>query len=130
MKLIENNMETLDIKTQEQIKELIDWVFKPTNITLSRFGDSYIIHHTSRHGNDPERKWDEKMYFIYLRKDSQEFIDSISELHMNKSIADAVWVMAHDLCYQKNITDEEKNELLKRLYSQDFLDILNCQRNS
>lgn len=67
-------METLGIQIQEQIKKLIDWVFEPVKITFSRFGDSFIIHHTSRSGNEPERKWDERRYFIYLKKDNQEFI--------------------------------------------------------
>ncbi|MCX6722713.1 MAG: hypothetical protein NT094_01435 [Candidatus Staskawiczbacteria bacterium] len=118
-------MENLDNKTKEKIKEMLEWALEPIQVKVIGFKNSYEVTHRSKMGDEPWKEWKEKLYWVELEKNEKKFLETISELHLRKSIMDAVWVLCHDLCYSSDISEKEKGDILDRLWSKEFLELNN-----
>lgn len=114
-------MDTLDDETKGKIKETIEWALEPIGIKVVGFGDSYEMTHRSKKGDEPWKEWTETLHHVELERAGEKFLETISGLHLRESIMDAVWVMLHDYCYLKDITPSERDIILKRLWSEEFL---------
>jgi hypothetical protein len=114
-------MEKLDLKKQEELKGLIEYVLEPVNGNVLYFLDSYKMRHSVKHGNEPERTWEEVFYPVIVSLNSKEDSMSISNLYLN-NIEDAIWRACHDFVYSNLISDIEKESILKTLYSSGFLE--------
>lgn len=114
-------MEKLDLQKQEELKSLIEYVLQPVNGKVLYFLDLYKMRHSVKHGNEPEKTWEEFFYPVIVSINSKEDSISISNLYLN-NIEDAIWRACHDFVYSNLVSDIEKESILKTLYSQEFLE--------
>lgn len=115
-------MESLNQKTQEEVTEIIKYLLAPISGEVVSFGNPYKITHTSKIGDEPERSWVEICFPVSITTKFGEDRLLLSSVHMDK-LKDAVATACHFLTmYENTISEEGKQEVLKRLYSQEFLE--------
>jgi hypothetical protein len=114
-------MEKLDLQKQEDLKELIEYVLKPLNGKVITFLDPYKMTHRSKTGDEPWHEWVEILYPVIVKINEKEDHLSISDIHLNHT-EDAIWRSCHDFVYSNSITEQERQLIINRLYSLDFLE--------
>ena len=115
-------MTPLDQKTQEEVTEIIKYLLEPISGEVVSFGGPYRITHTSSIGGEPERSWVEICFPVLITTKFGDDRLSLSSVHIDK-LKDAVATACHYLTmYENTIPEEGKQEVLRRLYSQEFLE--------
>lgn len=107
---------------KEEITRLIEYALEPISGKVLSFGEPCEMRHRSRYGNEPERLWTETLYPIIIKTKSGESYMTLSSLYINK-LEDAVWRVCSDLIYTGNLSEEEQQKVLIKIYSQEFLEL-------
>lgn len=121
-------MEPLNQKTQEEVAEIIKYLLEPISGEVESFGEPYEMTHRTKYGNEPERSWVEILYPVLIRTKTGEASLSVSSAHINQ-IEHGVWRACHDFVYTDITSAGDQQEILKRLYSQEFLELRKGKNN-
>lgn len=115
-------MTPLNQKTQEEVTEIIKYLLEPISGEVVSFGGPYRITHTSKIGNEPEHSWVEVCFPFIITTTFGEHRLLLSSAHIDK-LKNAVATACHYLTmYENTISEEGRQEILKKLYSQEFLE--------
>ena len=113
-----------DQEKKEEIIKLIEFALEPIGGKDEKFKDSFEIRHMSRQGNEPEHRWVEQLYPISIKTKFGKLEPCLSSMHIN-SVWDMVFVACRDLAYLHNTPMEVQNEIVKKLYSDEFMALKN-----
>lgn len=115
------NMEPLNKKTQEEITQIIGFLLEPISGEVVSFGDPYEMRVITQVLGESERRHAEQMCAVFLKTNLGEKSLTLSLVHLY-SVKDDVWRACHDFVYTDVPSVGTQQEILKRLYSQEFLE--------
>lgn len=112
-------MNPFDPETTKEIEKLIECVLEPIEGKVKRFGDLHEMRHMTQYGNEPERRWVETFYPVYVDTKFGEKILHLSSLHQKPW--DMVEVACRDLSYLNELPEDVKKQVSDKRYSAEFM---------
>lgn len=117
-------MEELDIQMKEKISKLIEYLLELVEGKVQRFEVSYEMRCSCKYGNDPWKEWTEVIYpVVVVTKFGEEWL-SMNFTHLENK-EDTVEIAVHEFIYTKDFAEQDRNNILERLYSPEYSELKN-----
>lgn len=113
---------SFDQEKTEEITKLIEFALEPIEGKIEKFDDSFEIKHTTRHLGEPVRSWVEILFPIHIKSKFGDVETCLSSMYEN-SPWDMAFVACRDLAYSHDTPQEVQSEIIKKLYSAEFLSL-------
>ncbi len=114
-------MKELNQTTKNKIEQLIKDLLLSINGIVERFEGGYEMKIGTKHGDEPWKEWIETIYYAVVKSDLGEISLRFSLDKLNW--VDSLWVAIHDSVYSEEKLFSDREYILKKLYSQDFMEL-------
>ena len=114
-------MEQLPDTTKQEITKLIEIALRPISGKVKSFSEPLQMAVFTQQGNSPETKRQEVLYPILINSNLDQLTLTVSSLHISNLWNMVEAAVHHNLLPTLRSSEEVKDQILKVLYSPEFL---------